>query len=359
MAAPQTANEHLLDAVVRHQVYLQRYSNNVVAKIVALLNRTDADLVNRLIARDPSAIKGSFTTKRLQKLLDEIRVINRDAYNKSEISLTAQLTELASYEAALAEREIRAAAPIKLEIVKPTAEMLRAAVTARPFQGRLMKDWFVGLEATRYQRMRDGITIGYTEGETIDQMVTRLRGTRALNYRDGILEISRRDADAVVRTAVSHVASSARGELYRSNEPLVKAEAWVSTLDTHTTPICRARDGKIYPVGEGPRPPAHIRCRSATAPVLASWDELGIDLEEAPAGTRASMNGQVAADLSYGDWLGQQHADVVDEVLGKTRSELFRKGDLKVGDFVNDQGHQYTLTELRRRDAAAFELAGL
>lgn len=359
MAATRTANEFLLDAAVRHQVYLSRYSNNVVAKIVSLLNKTDADLVSQLIQRDPSAITGAFTTKRLQLLLDEIRVINRDAYNKSEVSLTAQLDELARYEAELAAREIKAAAPIKLEIVKPTAEMLRAAVTSRPFQGRLMKDWFVSLEATRFQRMRDAITIGYTEGETIEQMVKRLRGSRALNFRDGVLEISRRDADAVVRTAISHVSSSARTTLFQANEPLVKGEVWVSTLDTRTTPICRARDGKFYKLGEGPRPPAHVRCRSATAPVLASWEELGIDLEEAPAGTRASMNGQVAADLRYGDWLKQQHSDVIDEVLGKSRSKLFQDGKLTVNDFVNDQGHQYTLKELRQRDAHAFDLAGL
>jgi hypothetical protein len=71
------------------------------------------------------------------------------------------------------------------------------------------------------------------------------------------------------------------------------------------------------------------------------------------------MNGQVAADLTYGQWLKQQSRSVQDDVLGPTRAALFRKGGLTMDRFVDPTGRSYTLAELRRRESAAFKRAGL
>ena len=48
-----------------------------------------------------------------------------------------------------------------------------------------------------------------------------------------------------------------------------------------------------------------------------------------------------------------------DEVLGKTKATLFRKGGMEIGDFVDTRGNVYNLDQLRARDAAAFARAGL
>jgi hypothetical protein len=92
-----TVNGDLLDLAVRHQVNLQRYSNATVYKIIALLNRTDADLVAKIKALDPSEVTGAWSAKRLEKLLGAIRVINRDAYNQVTKALTDELKGLAVY----------------------------------------------------------------------------------------------------------------------------------------------------------------------------------------------------------------------------------------------------------------------
>jgi hypothetical protein len=77
------------------------------------------------------------------------------------------------------------------------------------------------------------------------------------------------------------------------------------------------------------------------------------------AGERASMNGAVPADTTYGEWLKRQPADVVDDVMGKTKSKLFREGNLPIDRFVDDKGKVLSLDELRVREAAAFERAGI
>jgi SPP1 gp7 family putative phage head morphogenesis protein len=351
----ETANEMLLDAAVRHSIDLTRYSNGTVRKIIALLNRSDADIVAQLQAIDSDG----FTKKRLEKLLTELRIINRDAYDLIERELTAELAALADYEAGFQVRAIQSALPIELAIVQPTAAQVYAAAMARPFQGRILKDWGKDLEASAFAKVRDAIRIGFTEGETIDQMVRRVRGTRARNYADGALQISRRNAESVVRTAVTHTANAARQETYAQNKSVVDKVRWTSTLDGRTTLVCMGRDGVTYPVDSGPRPPAHFGCRSTTVPVVKSWRDLGFDIDELDPATRASMSGQVPATETYGSWLKKQPAEFQDNVLGDTRADLFRKGDLSVDRFTDSKGSEYTLDQLRAREPKAFKRAGL
>jgi hypothetical protein len=78
---------------------------------------------------------------------------------------------------------------------------------------------------------------------------------------------------------------------------------------------------------------------------------LGIDIDEAPAGTRASMNGQVPEKTTYNDWLKGQPAKVQDDILGPGRGKLFRNDGYSVSNFVDRKtGRHYTLKELAADD---------
>lgn len=155
----------------------------------------------------------------------------------------------------------------------------------------------------------------------------------------------------------------------------------------HNSEICRARDGKIYPIDSGPRPPAHPNCRSTTAPVLKSWESLArpgalkperdarrIDdlfrerladkgftpeqIAKIERDTRASMNGQVAGDLDYSSWLRRQPVAMQNEVMGVTKAALFRKGEIDADRFVDLRtAEPFTLDDLRRRERAAWARA--
>jgi hypothetical protein len=52
-------------------------------------------------------------------------------------------------------------------------------------------------------------------------------------------------------------------------------------------------------------------------------------------------------------------AEFQDEILGVTKGRLFREGGLTLDRFVDSKGREYSLDELRKRDADAFEKAGL
>lgn len=369
-----TVNEYLADAAISHAVDLQRYGNGVVQRIIALLNRVDADLMAQLSVAMESLGPESYTVERLESMLVSVRRLNAEAYRAAGLTLTDELRELVSYEAGYQFELFRSALPPQVlgsaTLQSVNAGQVYSAAMARPFQGLLLREFSERAGEARMVRVRDAIRMGYVEGQTVGQITRRIRGTRAAGYADGLLEIDRRHAEAVVRTAVQHTAAVTRDAFVEANEDLIESVVWRSTLDARTTADCRLRDGLKYsavghkpighkvPWGAGPGR-LHWNCRSTATPVTKSFRELGIDIDDLDPGTRASMDGQVPADQSYGQWLKKQSAARQDDILGPTRGKLLRDGGLEMDRFYNDRGKWLTLDELRERDAAAFRRAGV
>lgn len=370
-----TVNEQLRDADISHHVDLQRYSNDVVRRMIALLNKVDPDLFAQLAEALERLPAESFTVERLEQLLYSVRELNVQAYAQVGQQLTEELQKFVDYEVGYQTQLFRSVIPaqvlLQVDVATVGVEQVYAAAMSRPFQGRLLKEWASSIEAGRMARIRDAVRIGYVENQSVSQIVQRIRGTRARGYEDGILEIDRRHAESIVRTAVSHTAQVTRNRFLEANSDLVKAEQWTSTLDSRTTEECRIRDGLRYtpvthqPIGHkvpwlaGPGA-LHWCCRSTSTPITKSWKELtGVDIEEFSPATRASMDGQVPNETTYGTWLKKQSAERQDDILGPTRGKLLREGGLDLDRFYNEKGRYLTLDEMRQRDAAAFERAGL
>jgi hypothetical protein len=370
-----TVNERLADEAIAHAEQLHRYSNGVVNRLIALLNRADAELAGRLLTALERMPVAEWSVERLEGLLQSVRTLNVAAYAAVDRELSDELKRFIEYEASHQLELFRATVPAQVitqvGVAAVNVEQVYAAAMARPFQGRLLKEWAASLEEGRMARIRDAVRMGFVQQEGVPEIVRRIRGTRAKAYTDGAIDIDRRHLEAVVRTAISHTAGFVRDRFFEANGDLVKAQAWNSTLDTRTSEICALRDGKEYqpvspykPIGHqlpwmGGPGRAHWNCRSSAVPVLKSWRELGVDIAEFDPQTRASMDGQVPQDLSYGAWLKRQSAARQDAVLGAARGKLLRDGGLTLERFANDKGRWLTLDELKQLDAAAFKRAGL
>ena len=70
MASLQT---ELYDATVRHSIDLVRYSNGVVRRIIALLNRVDIDLAEQVARAMERLPASAFTVARLDAVLKDVR----------------------------------------------------------------------------------------------------------------------------------------------------------------------------------------------------------------------------------------------------------------------------------------------
>lgn len=377
-------NEALEDQAIAHGVYQIRVTTSVVRLIIGVLNETDADIVAAIVNGDLT--EGTDRERRMRKLLTDLRAINAKAYDAVNRASEDQLVDLAEYEAEFWQRRLNQTVGVDIFDSLPSPEQLRSIAVVDPIGGNLMSEWWTEEERYRLDLLRREIRIGMTEGQTIDQMVRRVRGSRKNNFTDGALQTPRHRAETIVRTAVNHVQTHAAEAMFIEHSDIVKRVRWLSTLDHRTSPVCMARDGKVWKVGEGPRPPAHPRCRSRVTPVLPRFSSLArpgalrsgrgstnIDtlfrqrlkargFDDAAASqiirnARSSMDGRVPAKTTFNSWLKDKPADFQDEILGPTRAKMFRTGEIHLDRFVDDTGRQYTIKELREREAAVFEKA--
>lgn len=356
-----SVNAQVYNAAVRHAIFLERLKTQEARQIIGFLNKNVyPDIVARIEARLSRIASrghdvGPSTMKGLRDTFSAIRGIIDAGMDESRTAVTGMLVEAAKVEAASQAAIVNRALPSVIAeggvaFAVPSSSLLRAIVRERPFEGRLLKDWFKGLAASTQTKVQTALNVGLVQGESVPDLVRRIRGTAANNFTDGVIQASRREVEAVVRTAVNHVVTQAREVTYEENGELIKGVQFVATLDSRTTPQCRALDGKVFPVGEGPRPPIHFNCRSTTVPVLKSWKELGFDIKDVDPAGRASMNGVVPASTTYGEWLRSQSREIQDETLGPERAKLFRSGQVTIDRFVDDRNRPLTLDQIRARE---------
>ncbi len=256
-----SVNERLLHEAVAHSIDLSRFSNGVIRRLIGILNATDDSLMAQLVVALSQIEPNQFRIDRLESLLGSVREINASAYRAVFNALAPEMRALAGYEAGyqidLLEHVLPAEVQARFILARISVDQVYAAAYSRPFQGALLKDWAANAEANRLTALRNSIRTGYVEGRTTDQIIRDVRGTKAKQFRDGKLDGSRRGLAAIVQTALSHTAATARDESYKANEDIIKAVRWVATLDSRTSPPCRLRDGLRYTADADHKPIGH------------------------------------------------------------------------------------------------------
>lgn len=363
------AQQRVVEAMTRHTSYLHRAST---AQINAMREAIDSlsgdmlrDVSDRLDNLTPGELRafarGRYSTDRLKGLRNTIDGWAVKMGERINALAKGGFEELAGHEAQFARRllveSIEDAVP-----AAPAAGAVYSAAMAQPVLGELVDNMLADVpERTKrqvYARMRQGIA----QGETNHQIIRALRGTKALNYKDGTLQWARNEVERVVRTGRNHISNVAYEETY---EALGVTElVWTSTLDGRTSSICASRDGERHKVGTNhPKPPAHPNCRSVLAPSF-DGDIMGKrpyvrafkPVGQIPKGDRPKdMIGQVSAGTTYSKWFERQPASFQREWLGETRYKLYRDGSYTLDRFVDPIQGKLTIEQLRQRDAATFK----
>lgn len=336
-----TPNEALLDASIDHQIDLQHYANGVVREEVGQLNEEDdalfALLLAALLALGPNASPAQIDAAIGPALLVNDRVygdVGRDLAARME----ALAQEEAEYQLALTQ-SAQEQRPEPLNTTRTITDML-----AVPIIGLTIAETMRGLAAKRAEAIRRAAQAGFVNGQTADEIVRSLRGTKSAGFTDGLFNTSRHHLETTIRTALSHAVSYTVAAFRALNPTIIRAVVWLSVLDTHTSTWCIARAGKRYTADEAHRPIGHAydwgagpgryhyNCRSTSAPLVA---------------------GEIPNANTYADWLSRQSAARQDEVLGPTRGGMYRRGQVSVEGFLNNRGRLLTLEQLRARRVGA------
>lgn len=353
----------LTDILVRHQVFVSRLASGEVRKFETFLREMDRALRLELSGDDLT----EFSRRRLERLLREVDELLVGIFDDHNAALLKELQEFAEHEAAFSSRALTATIP-EFEAVLPAVPQIRAAVLSNPLSvrgpsgGQLLQSFIEDWTAAERKAITGIIRRGVFEGQTNQEIIRAIRGTRALRYADGALNVTQRHAAAVVRTAVQHVSTVARAETFKRNEDIVKKVGWVSTLDNRTCPRCGALDGAEFPIDKGPRPPLHPQCRCTTIPILP--DRLRHLNRGATRASKGAEGGrQVSAAETYYEWLKRQPAAFQDEAIGPIRAKLLRDGGLSATRFaalqLDKQFSPMTLEQMKALEPLAFARAGL
>lgn len=387
------------ESLYRNAIDLNRYSNSVARRLINEYNDIILDSVNQLRAIDD--LDESFKAARLRSIIRQLKG-SLTTWAGDSTELTAlELQGLAELQSEFVEEQLKKVLPrgsrnivrsveISPQFAKsvvmtdPTqinvvalSDDLFAAVQGAPQtfsltaaqgatitlpNGQVLQKAFRGIAEDQAELFGQVVRQGLLTGETTDDIARRLKGRLRFGQKGSVKQIASAGGQAttvannqvvaLVRTSINQVANAASQQVYEANQDITKKYRYIATLDSRTSAICRALDGREFEYGKGPMPPQHFNCRSTTVAVI---DYEGLGFEPPREGKRAAAGGMVPTDQSYGQWLAKQSKSTQGQALGKSKVPYFDKLSAKYGPkdaiakLVRDDGSEVTLQQLRKR----------
>ncbi len=386
------------EALYRNAIDLNRYSNSVARRIINAYNDIIIDAVNQLRTIDELAapVKAARLRAILAQLKDSLGTWAGDA---TEIT-AAELQGIAQLQSEFVTDQLRKALPAgardAVNTVEISPQFAQSVVTTDPTQlnvvalsddlfaavqgapatfnltaaqgatitlpnGEVVTKAFRGIAVDQAERFSQVVRQGLLTGEPTPAIAKRLIGSLQFGEEAKTVKqliaaggqataVADNQVIALIRTSINQVANTASQQVYEANQDITPRYRYVATLDTRTSAICRALDGKEFEYGKGPMPPQHFNCRSTTVPII----DPDI-LPPSTTATRASKDGQVPINQSYGEWLSNQPRSVQADALGPGKVAYFNRLAKKYGPrdaiakLVRDDGSELTLEQLRKR----------
>ena len=286
--------------------------------------------------------------ERFAQLANE--VINTN-YTKLGNVIRSDAKRLARLESLFSHELLNTMTGPSVDIGTPLAlstEMVSQIVELEPIDGLRHSRLISGLKSSVKFSLQKQLQIGMFQGESTEQLIRRVRGTKANGFRDGVFTgASKNSIERIVRTTITHVSNRARLETFKQHKDITTSYEFVATLDERTTPVCIKNDGKtfLYSDARGLLPPLHTGCRSTVIAII-NWK--GIGVEPPNRGTRATDEGQVSSKETYKTWLKKQSAEKQNRILGPTKAKWFRQGKVTLDDLVRRDGRSKTIAQLEQ-----------
>ena len=248
------SDKQYIDQTFRRSVYLERLKQSMVNEFGLTIKQIDK-VISKLDVDE-------LTPKQLDKYLADIGKVLESKLTEHSEKYKSQLVDIFGDCVDFEKESLINAYNIPAQSIAVPADITAAAATAiaKPLpivnaESVLIKDMLADFEKKETKRVLSAIRAGHFEGKTNQQLIQQIRGTRAKKYKDGILDISTRHAEAIVRTGVQQVANDARLEIAKQNSDIVIGEQIIATLDSHTCLVA----GTLIDTPTGKRPIEQIQ----------------------------------------------------------------------------------------------------
>jgi len=371
-------DQQLAEAMLTRSIALMRFTATERGNVLRLLRTMEEELTELLTfsGKPLTAIKREDKAR----LLRQAREIIDRMYGEVRDQVAGSLVDVGKIEAAAIVAGLSKAFQAMIEPNLPTDAYLKRIADNTLIDGAPSAEWWQRQAGDTLFRFKAAVQQGLAQGETNAEIIQRVRGTangftmvegkRVYNYTGGFMQATRANVAALVQTSVQTVANAARMDTFEANDDVIKGLRQLSTLDSHTTPVCVAYSGAewkmdeertpvapnklpfISPKGAATGTPRHWNCRSLMVPVTKTFRELGIDLPEFPGTTRSATGGPVAADMTFDAFLKRKGDAFADDLLGPGRAQLWREKKITLTQLLDQNGRPLTLKELKRKYGA-------
>lgn len=366
-------DKDIIDALIQHQTNGYRASTKVVNELQQQFSTSSnvlASKLRRILDELTESEKIALTSgKYTTDLLKELKTSFDDWYQSITVSIpdtfAVSAVALATYEANFISKLYGDEKDISGTKVWDAAK--KTPVVGGALFDELFKDVAESARKQAMYAIRSGIDSGLTNQQIISQIIgKRTKVGDKYEYVGGIVDKTKNQIDAEVRTARTHVAQVAYEETYKALG--FTHLKFISTLDGRTSKTCMSHSDDVYPIDSAhPRPPLHYNCRSILVGVDADGKLSGKrpfvadsrKVRDIPKDQRDGIIGQVDANTTFKSWFAQQDEDFKREWLGKSRYKLYAEGAYSLDRFVDPIGREYTLKELELMDKKIFKNLGL
>ena len=353
-------SDKILDILTGLSVQLERAKAGQIRFVNGRLNDLGGVVLD-IIRRNESTLTGIRSTKaRREAVYARATAAIGDTYNGIRRAWPGTLARISGWYVERTANDINRAAGLPL-YKRLTDKQIQKIANDVLIDGAVSGAWWAKQNADFKDAFVRAMNAGHAQGETIDQLVKRLRGTLPRGYADGLFLHGKQRAQALVRTSIQAATNAARLRQYEES-PAIHVLQHISTLDNKTSLVCISRDGLLWekeskrPINHDKiflNPPAtHWQCRSAIIGIPKSISQLqsdGIAPEGATRATRIGLDGkpgQVSANMNYEDWLRTKPESIQKEVLGQKRWELWQADKLTFTQLVDQTNRPLTLDEL-------------
>ena len=366
----KSAQKALIDALSQHQAYLYRASSQSVNELTAQFNKLSnvqllrlSELLENLTDSERKALQSvNFSSRaKASRNIEEIKATLSEWFSSLNTELPAIFEQSAI---ALAVYEAGYTVALMGETLKTDGEKLYQKAKKVPFSGGQLVDYlFSDIAANLRKKVEYVIRDGFSQGQTNQQIIQRIKGKKSLDYKDGILSKTESEIERQVRTARSHISNATYIDTYKAlGYEYVKV---VATLDGRTCKYCASIDGDVYPIDDPTRPrfPVHPNNRTTYVGCDKDGNIAGLrpfvmderKVKDIPKDERKHLIGQLDANTSFKEFFEQSDEFFQRTWLGKTKYELYKKGEYSIDKFadpLNKRG--YTLAELKALDEKTF-----